>query len=190
MVHVNVFIYDISAERLWDIEKPIPPVKVSTNLNVIGINERLKGILEAPFVFTINYMPAVAQISVKGRAHIKGTKDELKKIHFFESETDLTQVIPFPRSGCSLPLAVNIIGILMFIDIDDSVCSEIDRIRTGRVASIVFFRVKYLCGKSLPASSRTPVKKTRPAFAKTSKFSLYIGDEFIGYGISVRSQIG
>jgi len=78
---VNVFIYDISAERLWDIEKPIPQVKISTNLNVVGINKKGKGMLEVPFVFTINYAPPVAQISVKGRAQIKGAKDELKRIH-------------------------------------------------------------------------------------------------------------
>lgn len=36
--------------------------------------------LEVPFVFTINYAPAVAQISVKGRAQVRGPKSELKKI--------------------------------------------------------------------------------------------------------------
>jgi len=81
MVQVNVFIYDISAERLWEIEKAIPPVKVSTNLNVVGMNKKPKGLLELPFVFTINYAPAVAQISVKGKAYVKGSKDDLKKIH-------------------------------------------------------------------------------------------------------------
>jgi len=81
MVQVNVFIYDISAERLWEIEKVIPPVKVSTNLNVVGMNKKPKGLLELPFVFTINYAPAVAQISVKGKAYVKGSKDDLKKIH-------------------------------------------------------------------------------------------------------------
>ena len=81
MAHVNVFIYDISAERFWDIEKPIPQVKVSTNLNVVGINKKPKAMLEVPFVFTINYAPPVAQISVKGRARIKGAKDELERIH-------------------------------------------------------------------------------------------------------------
>ncbi|UCE44402.1 MAG: hypothetical protein JSV57_02680 [Candidatus Bathyarchaeota archaeon] len=81
MVQVNVFIYDISAERLWETGRPIPPVKVSTNLNVVAINKKPKGMLEVPFVFTINYMPAVAQISVKGKAHVKGAKDDLKKIH-------------------------------------------------------------------------------------------------------------
>jgi hypothetical protein len=80
-VQVRVFINNISAERLWEIGKPIPPVKIATNVNILGINKKQADLLEVPFVFTINYMPPVAQISVKGRAHIKGKEDELKKIH-------------------------------------------------------------------------------------------------------------
>lgn len=105
MTHVNVFIYDISAERLWDIEKPIPQVKISTNLNVVGINKKGKGILEVPFVFTINYAPPVAQISVKGRARIKGAKDELKRIH-----TAYTEKKPPP------PIVVQSISNVVFLE--------------------------------------------------------------------------
>ena len=80
-IQVRVFINNISAERLWEIGKAIPPVKIATNVNVLGINKKQADMLEVPFVFTINYMPPVAQISVKGRAHIRGKADELKKIH-------------------------------------------------------------------------------------------------------------
>jgi hypothetical protein len=80
MVKVRVFVNNISAERFWDIEKPIPPVQVATNLNVVGINEKHEDMLEVPFVFTINYTPAVAQISLKGKSHVTGLKDELKQI--------------------------------------------------------------------------------------------------------------
>jgi hypothetical protein len=80
MVQVKVFVNNISAERFWDIEKPIPPVQVATNLNVVGINEKREDMLEVPFVFTINYTPAVAQISLKGKSHVTGSKDELKQI--------------------------------------------------------------------------------------------------------------
>jgi len=80
-VQVRVFINNISAERLWDIERPIPPVKIATNLNIVEINKKQEDTLEVPFVFTINYTPPVAQISVRGKAQIKGTKDELNKIH-------------------------------------------------------------------------------------------------------------
>jgi len=45
------------------------------------MDKKHENLLEIPFVFTANYNPAVAQISVKGKAHIKGSKSELKKIH-------------------------------------------------------------------------------------------------------------
>jgi len=81
MIRVSVFIHQLSAERLWDIEKPIPPVQIATNLNLVGVEKKRDDLLEVPFVFTINYNPAVAQISVKGRAHVTGERDELTKIH-------------------------------------------------------------------------------------------------------------
>ena len=105
MIKVNVFIHNISAERLWDIEKAIPSIKISTNLNVVGINKKRRSMLEAPFVFTINYMPAVAQISVKGKAYIKGTKDELKKIY-----TEYTEKKPPP------PIVVQSISNIAFLE--------------------------------------------------------------------------
>jgi len=80
-VRVRVFIYDLSAERFWDAEKPIPPIQIATNINILGMNKKRENLLEVPFVFTVNYTPAVAQISVKGRAHVVGLKGELKKIH-------------------------------------------------------------------------------------------------------------
>jgi hypothetical protein len=86
MIRVNVFVHQISAERFWDIRKPLPPVKVATNLNVVGIESKNEKLLEAPFVFTINYAPAVAQISVKGKAHVTGQKEELKKMHASHKE--------------------------------------------------------------------------------------------------------
>jgi hypothetical protein len=80
MVQVRVFVNNISAERFWDIEKPIPPVQVATNLNVVGVNEKREDMLEVPFVFTINYTPAVAQISLKGKSQVTGSKEELGQI--------------------------------------------------------------------------------------------------------------
>jgi hypothetical protein len=80
MVNVRVFVNNISAENFWDIGKPIPPVQIATNLNVVGINKKDEDLLEVPCVFTINYAPAVAQISLKGKSHVTGTKDELEQI--------------------------------------------------------------------------------------------------------------
>ena len=80
MINVRVFVNNISAENFWEIGKPIPPIQIGTNLNVVGINKKDEDLLEVPFVFTINYSPAVAQISLKGKSHVTGTKDELEQI--------------------------------------------------------------------------------------------------------------
>ena len=80
-IRVNVSINNISAERFWEIKRPLPAVKIATNLNIIGVDKPRENLLEVPFVFTINYNPAVAQISVKGRAHVSGEREELKKIY-------------------------------------------------------------------------------------------------------------
>jgi len=80
-IRANVFINNVSAERFWEIRRPLPPVKIATNLNLISINKPNEDILEVPFVFVISYNPAVAQISVKGKAHVIGDKEELKKIY-------------------------------------------------------------------------------------------------------------
>lgn len=92
MIKVGVFIHHLSAERFWDIDKPIPPVQIATNLNLVGVEKKNDDLLEVPFVFTISYNPAVAQISVKGRAHVTGEREELKQIH-----TGYTEKKPPPQ---------------------------------------------------------------------------------------------
>ncbi len=80
-VQVRVLIHNLSAERFLDAEKPFPPIQIATNINVLGMEKKREDLLEVPFVFTVNYNPAVAQISVKGKARVIGAKNELKKIH-------------------------------------------------------------------------------------------------------------
>ena len=80
-IHVNVFINNVSAERFWEMRRPLPPVKIATNLNLISVNKVTDDLLEVPFVFTISYDPAVAQMSFKGKAHVAGDKEELKRIY-------------------------------------------------------------------------------------------------------------
>jgi hypothetical protein len=80
MVSVRVFVQNISAENFWEIGKAIPSVQIATNLNVVGIKKIAEDMLEVPFVFTINYTPGVAQISMKGKSHVTGSKDELEQI--------------------------------------------------------------------------------------------------------------
>ena len=80
MIRVNVVITNISAERFWDIRKPIPPIQIGTNINVVGMEKKADGTLEVPFVLAINYNPSIAQISLKGSAYVSGDKSEIDKV--------------------------------------------------------------------------------------------------------------
>jgi len=80
-VKVNVFVTNMTGERLWEVEKDLPAqIQIAVNINVLGIEEQSDGSLRSPFVFTVNFTPAIAQISIKGRARIQGEKDEMQKI--------------------------------------------------------------------------------------------------------------
>jgi len=81
MIKVNVSVTNVSADRFWDMRKPIPPIQINTNLNLVGMEKKSEDSLEVPFVLTINYNPSIAQISLKGRAYVAGDKGEIEKVY-------------------------------------------------------------------------------------------------------------
>ena len=70
----------ISAERFWDIRKPVPPIQISTNINVVGMEKKQDESLEVPFVLSIIYNPSIAQLCLKGNAYVVGEEDEVDKV--------------------------------------------------------------------------------------------------------------
>ena len=80
MIRVNVAIANISADRFWDIGKSIPPIQINTNINLVNMEKKSDGSVEVPFVLTMNYTPSIAQISLKGSAHVSGEKNEIDKV--------------------------------------------------------------------------------------------------------------
>ncbi|MDR0373986.1 MAG: hypothetical protein LBI79_10665 [Nitrososphaerota archaeon] len=80
MLRVNVTVSSISAERFWDIRKPIPPIQINTNINVVGMEKKQDGSLEVPFVLSIVYNPSIAQMNIKGNAFVMGDKEEVDKV--------------------------------------------------------------------------------------------------------------
>jgi hypothetical protein len=80
MIRVNVSITNISAERFLDMRKPLPPIQINTNLNLMGM-EKSADSLEVPFVLTISYNPSVAQLSLRGKAYVGGEREEIEKVY-------------------------------------------------------------------------------------------------------------
>lgn len=80
MLRVNVVITSISAERFWDMRKPMPPIQINTNINIVGMEKKPDESLEVPFVLTITFNPSIAQMSLKGIAYVAGEKAEVDKV--------------------------------------------------------------------------------------------------------------
>ena len=81
MIRVNIFVTSMSAERLWEIDHPMPAqVQIGVNINMIDIDQKSDGSLDAPFVFTVSFNPAIAQINIKGKAKISGDVEDTRKI--------------------------------------------------------------------------------------------------------------
>lgn len=94
MIRVNIAIASISAERFWDIKKPIPPIQISTNINMVNMEKKTEETVDVPFVLTINYNPSIAQISLKGTAYVNGEKDEIEKmVKAYEAKKPPPQIV-------------------------------------------------------------------------------------------------
>jgi hypothetical protein len=94
MIRVNVAIANISAERFWDIKKPIPPIQIATNINMVSMEKKTDETVEVPFVLTINYNPSIAQISLKGTAYVNGEKVEIDKmVKEYEAKKPPPQIV-------------------------------------------------------------------------------------------------
>ena len=80
MLRVNVVVTSVSADRFWDIRKPVPPIQINTNINLVGMEKKPDESLEVSFVLSITYNPSIAQLSLKGTAYVSGEKNEIDKI--------------------------------------------------------------------------------------------------------------
>jgi hypothetical protein len=105
MIRVNVAIGNISAERFWDIKKPLPPIQIATNINVVSMERKADSSVEVPFVLTIMYNPSIAQISLKGTAYVNGEEREIDKM-----------VKDYENKKPPLPIVVQSISNVVFIE--------------------------------------------------------------------------
>jgi hypothetical protein len=94
MLRVNVAITSITAERFWDMRKPIPPIQINTNINVVGMEKKQDESLEVPFVLSIGFNPSIAQMNLKGNAYVTGEKNEIEKaLKDYEQKKPPPQII-------------------------------------------------------------------------------------------------
>ena len=81
MLRVTVQVTNLTGERFWGQDTQLPPqVQIAVNINIVGLEMKNESTADAPFVFTVNYSPSIAQLSVKGRAQVIGEKGEISKM--------------------------------------------------------------------------------------------------------------
>src|SRR2546427_4120678 len=81
MLRATVQITNLTGERFWGYESQLPPqVQIAVNINIVGLDLKNESTAGAPFVFTVNYNPSIAQLSVKGRAQVFGEKEEVSRM--------------------------------------------------------------------------------------------------------------
>jgi hypothetical protein len=78
VLRVAVQVTNLSGERYWAYDTPLPPqVQIAVNINIVGLDQKTESTVEAPFVFTVSYTPSIAQLSVKGKAQVTGDPSEV-----------------------------------------------------------------------------------------------------------------
>src|SRR5467141_2887278 len=81
MLRVTVQVTNLTGERFWGQNSQLPPqVQIAVNINIVGLEMKNESTADAPFVFTVNYSPSIAQLSVKGRAQVIGEEGEISKM--------------------------------------------------------------------------------------------------------------
>ena len=104
-IGIRIFVNQVSGERLWEIDKPIPPqMQIAVNVNVLGMEKRSDATLDAPFVFTVNFTPSIAQISIKGKAQASGDINEINKI-LLEYEEKKSPPVPLVQAISNASMA-------------------------------------------------------------------------------------
>ncbi|MEM4246570.1 MAG: hypothetical protein QW390_04675 [Candidatus Bathyarchaeia archaeon] len=106
---INVFVTQISSERLWGLETPFPPqVQISLNVNILGLERKGESLLDAPFIFSVNFTPSIAQISIKGNGHLAGEKVEIDNV-FAEYDKNKTPPPQLVQAISSMAMADSIL---------------------------------------------------------------------------------
>ena len=82
-MEVSVFLRHSTCDRLWDHRRAMPPhVNIKVDLSILEWAQKEAGVAEAEasFTYTVNYLPSVAQISLKGAVRVAGEKKEVDEV--------------------------------------------------------------------------------------------------------------
>ncbi|MGC8936198.1 MAG: hypothetical protein ACP5KV_02375 [Candidatus Methanomethylicaceae archaeon] len=77
-MNININLSHISGEKLME-AVGASNIQITTNISVVKLTA-VDDALECSFIFSVNYNPAVANLTIKGVARVTGDKKELEEI--------------------------------------------------------------------------------------------------------------
>ncbi|MGQ9759584.1 MAG: hypothetical protein ACUVQ5_03305 [Candidatus Methanomethylicaceae archaeon] len=77
-MNITINLIQIFGEKLID-AVGANNIQITTNISVVKLT-MVEEVLECNFIFSVNYNPAVANLTIKGVARITGRKEELDEI--------------------------------------------------------------------------------------------------------------
>lgn len=77
-MNITINLSHISGEKLMEVGS-MSNIQITTNISVVKMTAADYG-LECSFIFSVNYSPAIANLTIKGVAKVTGEKKELEEI--------------------------------------------------------------------------------------------------------------
>jgi len=78
-MNINVSLSQLAGEKLMELDKGVTNLQVTTNISIIRLTYA-EGVMDCSFIFVVNYIPTVANLTIKGSARVTGDKNELDQI--------------------------------------------------------------------------------------------------------------
>ena len=78
---INVNIVNVSVERLWPLNKSFPSkFQINSNLNIINLKAVSENMFTSDFIFSVNYIPPIAQLRIRGTFTLIDPPSEIKNM--------------------------------------------------------------------------------------------------------------
>jgi len=79
-MEISIRLSQLSAQRMWEHEKPLPKgMQLSTSFSLAEVRREGERVVVS-FSVLIQYLPSVAQLSLSGKAVLTGEEEELGKV--------------------------------------------------------------------------------------------------------------
>src|SRR3990172_7624388 len=139
-------------------------------------------------VFTGGREHGFPDVPLLSRAGLR-PQDQLQPVQLGDGRAHVTQVVSQSRPRGLLPVAVEVVGVLILIDVDHGIRAEVDGIGAGGIAPVVLVGIEDLHPERLPSARRPSVEEAGPTLTEAPEPFLDLGNQLVGDGVAVGTEV-